>query len=337
MVGRSISLLVPKGHEDELPILLEKIKRRQHIQQYETVRVRKDGTLVDVAITVSPIVNPAGHVVGGSVTARNITEKKRAEEIERKLTLEMKKRSEQLTAAYEKLQQVQSQLIQAEKLSSIGQMSAGVSHELNSPLMGLLGLLKIYKRKAKEGTDESLELGKMVDAAEHMAKIISDLNTFARQSRGEFTELDLNHTIDATLSFSAKQLTDQGIEVIKKFDPGLPKIRGDQSQLQQVVVNMVNNARDAMPQGGKFTIGTCKDKKSASIEFADTGAGIAQKNLSKIFDPFFTTKPAGKGTGLGLSIVHGIVEAHQGKILVESQPGQGARFKITFPVSEVNR
>lgn len=234
--------------------------------------------------------------------------------------------------AKEKELKLQAKLIQSEKLSSVGLLGAGVAHELNSPLTGLLTLLRLRRKDSEENSGEYKKLNAMVKAAEHMAKIINDLTAFARTSKNEFSELDVNKVIESTLSFSSQLLTRQDVEIVKNYSENL-YIYGDKSQLQQVILNIITNSKYAMPEGGEFIINTynSKDQSKVYIEFEDNGEGIRKEDLDDIFAPFFTTKDQGEGTGLGLFVSKGIVENHKGEIEVDSKIGKGSKFTIVLP------
>jgi len=221
-------------------------------------------------------------------------------------------------------------LLQAEKLSALGLLAAGVAHELNSPLAGLLSLLRTFKKRHQESSLEYKIVTEMLQSSEHMAKIVKDLNQFSKSSENEGALVDIIDVIETTLSFSQYQLINHNIKIVKVYDKGLPRIFGNKSQLQQVLLNLLTNARDAMSGGGALTISALHDKEhhQAILKVSDTGHGIQKEHLAKIFDPFFTTKPRGKGTGLGLSVSHGIIESHKGEISVESEVGQGTCFTI---------
>lgn len=265
---------------------------------------------------------------------------KTAEETEKKLAVASataaaeKKKSGELERAYGELKMTQAQLVQAEKLSGIGRLAAGVAHELNTPLTGLLGLLRAYRETVKEGTREYGNLDLMLDASEHMARIVNGLTIFARKSKDEFTVLNLNEVIESILSFSSHQLTAKDIKISRHYADDLQKIRGDKGQLQQVVLNIVMNARDAMPEGGEFIVKTRNSESGDLViaEFIDTGSGVKKEDMSRMFEPFFTTKEEGKGVGLGLSIAHGIMKRHRGTITAENQPTEGTKFTIAFVV-----
>lgn len=232
----------------------------------------------------------------------------------------------------------EAQLIQMVKISAMGEMAGGLAHELNSPLCGLLPMIEKYKNEAKEDTKEKMELSLMLRACEHMARIVRDFSSFSRRSKGDHYELDLNEVIENTLSFSLSNIMKKGIQIIKEYEDALPMVKGDMTALQQVVLNMVSNAGDAMPDGGRLIIKTkvSADNKNVVMEFIDNGAGIHKNDLKKIFDPFFTTKRPGKGVGLGLSVSHTIIQKHGGEITVESKPGQGTKFRISLPAVRSN-
>ncbi|MBU0469249.1 MAG: HAMP domain-containing protein [Candidatus Omnitrophica bacterium] len=232
------------------------------------------------------------------------------------------------------IKKTQSKLIQTEKLSSLGMLASGVAHEINNPLAGVLTLLRLRKKKLSKETEDYLDYLDMIAACEHIATIVTDLLSFSRDSKIIFTKLNINDAIDSSLNFILYQLIKSKIKVNKYLDPFLPFINGDKGKLQQVVVNLLSNAKDAMPDGGEITIITkvSSSGKNVLLEIADTGSGIKKENLAKIFDPFFTTKEIGKGTGLGLAVTNGIVDKHNGKIFIESELGFGTKFIIAFPI-----
>ncbi|MDP8258907.1 MAG: ATP-binding protein [Candidatus Aadella gelida] len=306
-------------------------------QIFEWYGKNKRGKLIWVEVSLKKtVINGKDRVIA---IARDITERKQAEEKLKKAQEEIKKWNRELERRIRKrtneLKRSQHQLIQAEKLSSLGQLSAGVAHELNSPLAGLLTLLSTYKKKATVGSDEGNEIDEMILASKHMARIVKDLNMFAKDTKGEMTDISLNDVISSTLSFRAYLFSNREhtIRLIKKIDKDLLCIKGNQGQLQQIIINLITNACDAMPDGGDLTIRTrnSKDRSGVIVEVENTGEGIIKENLDKIFEPFFTTKQQGKGTGLGLTISHGIVKKHGGEIVAKSQKGKGTKFTLCFP------
>ncbi len=251
------------------------------------------------------------------------------------LTEEVKSANSAVRQKAEELVESQAQLVQSEKLSAMGEMAGGLAHELNSPLAGLLPMIEKYKDLSEENSQEQKELNLMLKACEHMARIVRDFSTFSRASKGEFFELNLNELIEDTLSFSAGRLRIKGIRIVKEYDNKLPNVRGEKTELQQVVINMISNAHDALSQGGSFSVKTKHSHDQVIMEFSDNGIGIEKENIDKIFDPFYTTKRPGKGTGLGLSLSYGIIEKHNGKMTVESEKGKGTTFIISLPTALV--
>lgn len=234
----------------------------------------------------------------------------------------------------EEIKKTQDKLIKAEKLSSLGMLASGVAHEINNPLAGVLTLLRLRKKKLNKETDDYLDYLDMISACEHIAAIVTDLLSFSRDSKIKFSKLNINDAVDSSLNFILYQLIKSNIRVNKHLDPFLPFINGDKGKLQQVVVNLLSNAKDAMPDGGEITITTkiSSSGKNVLLEIADTGTGIKKEHLVRIFDPFFTTKEIGRGTGLGLAVSNGIIDKHNGKIFIESEEGYGTKFIIAFPI-----
>src|SRR5574337_882625 len=251
-----------------------------------------------------------------------------------RLHKEMGQRVEERTRT---LRQTQAQLIQSGKLAAVGTLAAGVAHELNQPLMIIRGyaqeLLRDRRIADKEIRDD---LWRIEAQTTRMAAIISHLRDFSRESKGRREVADLNRIVGDALTFLDQQLTSSNIVVIRELFPGLPQVWVDPLQIEQVFLNLVTNARDAMEAAGFGTIVVRTEPVSGgrvALSVTDTGPGIPGDIQSRIFDPFFTTKEVGKGTGLGLSICHGIVEEHEGTLAMESPAadGKGARFTIVLP------
>jgi len=252
-----------------------------------------------------------------------------------------------VTERTKELTEMQAHLIQSEKLASLGQLAAGVAHEVNNPLAGILIYIKLFLKKYKEKklqTEKTEpQLLKMEKETERTSRIIRNLLDFSRQSEPALRPVDLNKLVEAALSLVGHQISLENIRLEKKLDMQLPLVLADFDQIQQVLINIILNASQAMPNGGNLTITTSvtertkigeSSKNTAKIDISDTGVGISKENLSKLFNPFFTTKEKGKGIGLGLSVVHGIIERHKGKIEVESEPNEGTTFAIYLEVMD---
>ena len=230
---------------------------------------------------------------------------------------------------------LEEQLRHADRLATIGQLATGVAHELNEPLGNVLGFAQLATKAINAGEPVAADLQKITKAALHAREIVKKLMLFARQAPRRKTAVNLNTVVLESLYFVEARCAKQGIELVRRLKPSLPDIVADPSQLQQVLVNLVVNAVQAMPSGGRLTIRTGRADGHVSLVVEDTGLGMSDEVRQQIFIPFFTTKDVDEGTGLGLSVVHGIVSAHGGSIAVKSEPGRGSRFEILLPVAGV--
>jgi signal transduction histidine kinase len=286
---------------------------------------RKDGAEVPVEISLSPMTTPEGVVVIAAV--RDITERKRIEADLRSLNEDLARKREEAERAALALA-----ARRAEKLAALGTLAAGLAHELNNPIGIMSSRIQVMLMEGEDlpaSVRDDLEV--LHRQTQRVARITQGLLTFARSSSGERAPVDLNHVIREMLLLAEAQIVKGGVNVTADLAPDLPAILGDADTLQQVMLNLVTNARDAVESGGEIRIATRHRDGDRTIELvvADTGRGIAPEDLTRIFDPFFTTKSA--GTGLGLSLTHGIVREHGGTIDVESAPGRGTQFVLTFP------
>jgi two-component system NtrC family sensor kinase len=231
------------------------------------------------------------------------------------------------------LDHTQQELLRQEKLASIGQLAAGVAHEINNPLGTILLLGDVLHHQAPENTPEREDLKLMIDEAMRAKRIVADLLNFARQQEVLAQETDLHALIRQVVAALKVQPIFQQVEIVTQFTDQLPSIQADPDQLQQVFINLMNNAAEAMNGQGVITLQTAlQDQFWVEVKITDTGPGIPKENMSKMFTPFFTTKEVGKGTGLGLSIVYGIIKLHRGQIAVQSEVGRGTTFIITLPL-----
>jgi two-component system NtrC family sensor kinase len=231
------------------------------------------------------------------------------------------------------------QLINAEKLASLGRMAAGVAHELNSPLTGIVTFSHLMlKRIPPENKQDIEDLEVIIEQAERCSKIVKGLLGFSRKTSAEKVFVNINTLTENTIAMVRNQAKFHNIKFVLNFDNAIPQIPTDPNQLQQVFINLLINAADAMNERGQVTVATrvtadtASGKSYVEIEFTDTGPGIPEEHLGKVFEPFFTTKPVGKGTGLGLAVSYGIIKKHGGNIFVRSEVGRGASFFVRLPV-----
>jgi two-component system NtrC family sensor kinase len=253
-----------------------------------------------------------------------------------RMTASLQSSRAELERAMQQVKTTQDQLIQSEKLSAVGQFVAGVAHELNNPLTAVVGFSELLQTF---NTDEKLRshLDRVAKSAHRCHKIVQSLLSFARQHPPERKATDLRAVVEEVLEIMAYEFRTSDITIVRDYAPDVPAVLVDPHQLQQVFVNILGNARQAIEpvrRAGKIIVRTRRAGETALIEFEDNGPGIRADHLARIFDPFFTTKPVGKGTGLGLSLCYGIVQEHGGRITARSEPGQGAVFTITLPIMQ---
>jgi two-component system NtrC family sensor kinase len=233
--------------------------------------------------------------------------------------------------------ELESQLSQADKLSSIGLLAAGVAHEVNTPLAVISSYAQMLSKQLQGDPQRGALLEKITRQTFRASEIVNNLLNFSRTSGTEFAEVDVNKVILDTLALMEHQFKTSQIRVEDELSSHLPTIQGNPGRLQQVFLNLFLNAKDAMANGGTLKISTMNGD-AVSVVVSDTGSGIAQEHIQRIYDPFFTTKAAPqegqrKGTGLGLSVTYGIIQEHAGKIRVESKPGEGTSFHLDFPLT----
>lgn len=311
---------VPEEARREFEELLNKDLQGRARRAVEVKRLRRDGTVFDVSISTSPIRDRSGQTIAVMGVLEDITQRKAAERERAAL---------------------QDQLHQAQKLEAVGELAAGVAHDFNNLLTVILGNVDRLSKLLTKGDERRSILGMIEEAARQATGVTRSLLTFSHKIPTVKELLDFNWAVEESARL-LERLLPRSIELHLDL-PGRDRIRvvGDRSQLQQVILNLAINARDAMPGGGHLTIRLSRQAaesanaspSTARLEIIDTGTGIAPENLPLIFDPFFTTKPRGQGTGLGLSIVRSIVEDHDGRVEVESVLGRGSRFAVTLPAS----
>ena len=320
VIGKHISLLAPGDRPDEIPEILQKIARGESVEHFESVRVTKDGRQLDVSISVSPLRDAKGEIIGASAIARDITAQKRAE----------------------------SQLHQSQKMEAIGRLAGGVAHDFNN----ILGIINASTEFLRDRLDPVAEPSRYVEnitkTVERGSALTRQLLAFSRTPAIQPCILDLNERLK-DISRLLRPLMGDDVEVLIVSRSPSAVVEADPGQLDQILVNLAVNARDAMPRGGKFILETRAEKfdepfadqhqamaagKYVLLAVSDTGSGMDEATVSRIFEPFFTTKEMGKGTGLGLSTVYGIVKQSAGHILVYSEPGHGTTFKIYLPSAD---
>ena len=247
-----------------------------------------------------------------------------------------KRMTEDLHREMDERKKIESRVIQSEKMAAVGLLAGGVAHEINNPLGVILGFSQNITKRIPPGDPFEMPLKSIEREALRCKNLVQDLLTFSRLEKGEKEEIDLNSTIETALSLVSAQGKVKNVEIEKNIEPSLPRVLGNSTQIQQIIVNLSSNAFDAMPDGGMLKIrakGIHDNGKSrVQIDVEDTGSGIPETVQKKIFEPFFTTKPIGKGTGLGLSLVYEIVQKYEGSISLESYEGRGTTFHIILPV-----
>jgi len=320
VIGKHISLLAPGDRPDEIQEILQKIARGESTEHFESVRVTKDGRQLDVSISVSPLRDAKGEIIGASAIARDITAQKRAE----------------------------NQLHQSQKMEAIGRLAGGVAHDFNN----ILGIINACTEFLRDRLDPIAEPSRYVEnitkTVERGSALTRQLLAFSRTPAIQPCVLDLNERLK-DISRLLRPLMGDDVEVLIVSRSPSAVVEADPGQLDQILVNLAVNARDAMPRGGKFILETRAEKfdeafaeqhqamaagKYVLLAVSDTGSGMDEATVSRIFEPFFTTKEVGKGTGLGLSTVYGIVKQSAGHILVYSEPGHGTTFKIYLPSAD---
>ena len=297
------------------------------------------------SVTTCPVVADGD---GAAVVqiAKNVTLEIRSARRLLHMSEELSEANSRLVATVERLKTTQAQLLQAEKLSAIGQLVAGVAHELNNPLTSVIGYAQLVEEELKEAGDApvrtSTELAhdvrRIAEESERAAKIVRNLLAFARRQTAARSPQDIADLASRVLSLRSYEFRLNTIEIETAFEPGLPRVLADTSQLQQALLNLVLNAEQAMRSRTpkRLRVGARYDAEAGAVELfvGDTGHGITDENLTRIFDPFFTTRDVGEGTGLGLSICYGIVRDHGGQISVKSRVGEGTTFSLLLPAMD---
>jgi signal transduction histidine kinase len=301
--------------------VMDLLKVSERAENYEMEVKTKVGKALTIMTSLFLLRNEEGAIIGTAGIFKDITEQK---------------------ALQAKLKDAQASLIEASKMRALGELVAGVAHELNNPLMASQTILHVILKNLPAGWPERERLELIRKCNDRIEKIVDHLREFSRQTKPEFQEIDVNQPVENALLITGQQLMNHGITLVRRLSGGLPKVMGDPNQLEQVFLNLISNARDAIEDAAghkkELTIqsGFSQDGEPPSVVVSvkDTGTGIPPENLSKIFEPFFSTKPVGKGTGLGLSLCFGIVEAHGGRIDIKSKVGEGTEVSVILPARE---
>jgi len=319
-IGKPIALLTPRDRLDEIPTILEKIRRAESVEHYQTVRVTKDGQHLNMSLSVSPLRDTSGNIAGASVIARDITAQKKTED----------------------------HLRQAQKMEAVGRLAGGVAHDFNNILGIITSCTELLRDRVDPNAAPSQYITHIRQATERGASLTRQLLAFSRKSVVQFQVLDLNDRLK-DVSKLLRPLMGDDVEILIMSKSSAAVIEADPGQLDQIVVNLAVNARDAMPHGGKLILetstvhldetfsvqhGRMSPGRYVMLAVSDTGSGMDEATQARIFEPFFTTKELGKGTGLGLATVYGIVQHIGGYIWVYSELGRGTTFKIYFPSAE---
>ncbi|MBP1739132.1 MAG: hypothetical protein H6Q48_1425 [Deltaproteobacteria bacterium] len=313
------------------------IQSRRPSQQVLT-RVDREGRQYHVDVKIFPVWGNEGKISKFIEVSRDISDSKKQEE---EMTRRLEKMVEDRTR---ELKETHSKFLHQDKMASLGKLSASVVHEINNPISGILNLVMLMNRMMEGGTLQQKEMDQfsqylrlMEAETRRISRIVSNLLAFSRHSKMEFGTVHLNQLIEKTLFLNANLLKLHSIKVEENLDPELPPLMGSEDRLQQVFMNLISNAAEAVEAGHgerRLSIVTkhLREKESVSVSFADTGVGIPQENLSKLFEPFFSTKKKGKGVGLGLSVAYGIIQEHGGSIQVQSEEGRGTTFTVELPL-----
>jgi PAS domain S-box-containing protein len=337
IVGRNISALVPPDRLDEVPAILELVGNGERVDHFETKRRRKDGSIFDVSVTISPIRDRNNGIAGASTVTRDISARKRAEV---------------------ELRVLQDTLYQAQRLESLGQLAGGIAHDFNNLLAGIMnyaalvadGLDQLTKRLGL-GDDEGAvalaeDIAQITVVATRAAQLTRQLLIFGRREVSTPEILDLNDVVIDMTKLLGRTLGET-IELVTELAPDLPRTEVDRGQIEQVLMNLIVNARDAMSGGGRVRIetGDCGAEHDwvhqhgegwrpcVCLAVTDTGSGMTREIKARAFEPFFTTKVRGGGSGLGLATVYGIVTQAGGAVAIQSEPGLGTTVRVQLPAT----
>jgi len=327
VIGQSVAMLMPPGGVDEVRGILERIRSAERVDHFETVRRRKDGTLVDISLTVSPIIDGSGNVVGASKVARDISERKRAEE-----------RLREKDAA---LETARTELARVSRVTTLGELTTSIAHEVAQPLAGMIASAAASTRWLAAEPPDLAEARSALDnvAADgkRAREVIARIRALTKRQTPRKERLDVNHEALEVLALTERELRGHDIVLRTQLDRTLPRVAGDRVQLQQVLINLIMNAIEAMSgvrdRPRELTIVSGQDgPKAVRVEVRDSGTGLGPKDAEQAFEAFYTTKV--EGIGIGLSISRSIVEAHGGQMSAGANAPHGAVFRFSLPLAE---
>jgi len=333
-IGESVTMLIPSDHADEEPTILERIRRGERIEHYETIRRRKDGTMVDISLTVSPIINEHSQIVGASKIARNITERKRIE-LERRGF----EKAEKALALETALRETEAELARVARALSVGELATSIAHEVNQPLAAIVtnaeAGLRWLNAKAPKLDEAQESLALIVRDGNRASEVIRRIREFLKKDSQQIAPVDISAVVQEAVALVRGDLLKRQAALRLELADGLPPVRGDRIQLQQVILNLIMNGSEAMASltNGSRELTVIAQRSGPDrvlVAVRDSGAGMDPQNVDRIFDAFFTTKPT--GMGMGLSISRSIIEAHGGRIWAAPNDGPGLTVQFTLPI-----
>lgn len=308
LIGKEIGMIFQEGKNFAQTILAE-ILNKGSLGNYETNYKKKNGKPIPVLFSGSVLKGLTGEPEGVVIIAKDISD----------------------------LKEIQNRLVETQKLATVGQLAAGAAHELNNPLAGIIGfseaILHDLKNKKLNITTFKNDIETILNNANRCKNIASGMLIYGKKIIFDLEPLDIHEVIEESIPSVRNQMDSRKIRIVKEYAQGIPKINGNKSQLYRIFINIIHNGFQAMKGKGQLTIGTQLSGDYVDITFKDTGIGIPEEDIKRIFDPFFTTKEVGEGVGLGLAICKGIIKAHKGEILVESEgQGKGTTFTVRLPI-----
>jgi two-component system NtrC family sensor kinase len=297
-------------HPENRQQFQQMIERAGRVIDYEVEFKRKDGTPIPILLTGHARRDQSGNIIGYEGINVDLSQRKKMELA---------------------LRNTQEQLLQSEKLAAMGRLTSQIAHELNNPLYGIMNTLELLKTEVPPQSKRRKILELALSETVRLADLLRKMLSFSKPNEVQKQPVDVNVVLDEILLLVRKQLSENNIKISANLKGDLPKIFASKDQLRQVFLNLIANARDAMPEGGTLTINTAANRDQIQVEVIDTGVGIREEHLDKIFDAFFTTKEGVKGVGLGLSVCYGFIREHGGDIKVNSKKNEGTVFTIILP------